>query len=71
MRGFQSRENGQCHVFCSGCPHTRKNAQVVTDLQTSCYKSVQKPSTSCVRAARFHAVVVTRLEQAVNNLYQA
>jgi hypothetical protein len=30
---------------------TRKNAQVVTSLQTSCYKSVHKLSTSCVRIA--------------------
>ena len=30
---------------------TRKNAQVVTGLQTSCYKSVHKLSTSCVRTA--------------------
>jgi hypothetical protein len=28
-----------------------KNAQVVTGLQTSCYKSVHKLSTSCVRTA--------------------
>jgi hypothetical protein len=31
--------------------NTRKNAQVVTGLQTSCYKSVHKLSTSCVRTA--------------------
>jgi hypothetical protein len=31
--------------------YTRKNAQVVTGLQTSCYKSVHKLSTSCVRTA--------------------
>jgi hypothetical protein len=31
--------------------HTRKNAQVVTSLQTNCYKSVHKLSTSCVRTA--------------------
>ena len=31
--------------------HTRKNAQVVTSLQTSCNKSVHKLSTSCVRTA--------------------
>ena len=35
--------------------YTRKNAEVVTGLQTSCYKSV----------------VVTSLEQAINNLEQA
>jgi hypothetical protein len=31
--------------------YTRKNAQVVTGLQTSCYKFVHKLSTSCVRTA--------------------
>jgi hypothetical protein len=31
--------------------YTRKNAQVVTGLQTSCYESVHKLSTSCVRTA--------------------
>ena len=31
--------------------YTRKNAQVVADLQTSCYKSVHKLSTSCLRTA--------------------
>ena len=31
--------------------YTRKNAQVVIGLQTSCYKSVHKRSTSCVRTA--------------------
>jgi hypothetical protein len=31
--------------------YTRKNAQVVTGLQTSCYKSVHKLLTSCVRTA--------------------
>jgi hypothetical protein len=30
---------------------THKNAQVVTGLQTSCYKAVHKLSTSCVRTA--------------------
>jgi hypothetical protein len=30
---------------------TRKNAQVVTDLEISCYKSVHKLSTSCIRTA--------------------
>jgi hypothetical protein len=30
---------------------TCKNAQVVTGLQTSCYKSVHKLSTNCVRTA--------------------
>jgi hypothetical protein len=45
--------------------YTRKNAQVVTGLQTSCYKSVHKLSTSCLR---LFPVVGTSLEQAVNNL---
>jgi hypothetical protein len=31
--------------------YTSKNAQVVTGLQTSCYKSVHKLLTSCVRTA--------------------
>ena len=34
-----------------GMVYTRKNAQVVTSLQTSCNKSVHKLSTSCVRTA--------------------
>jgi hypothetical protein len=34
-----------------GVSTTRKNAQVVTSLQTSCYKSLHKLSTSCVRTA--------------------
>ena len=34
-----------------GTDYTRKNAQVVTSLKTSCYKSVHKLSTSCVRTA--------------------
>jgi hypothetical protein len=33
------------------CVYTRKNAQVVTGLQTSCYKYVHKLSTSCLRTA--------------------
>ena len=38
----------------SYCPrYTRKNAQVVTSLQTSCNKFVHKLSTSCVRTACF------------------
>ena len=47
--------------------YTRKNAQLVTSLRTSCYKSVHKLSTSCVRTA-CSQFVVTSLEQAVNNL---
>ena len=31
--------------------YTRKNAQVVTSMQTSCNKSVHKLVTSCVRTA--------------------
>ena len=41
--------------------YTRKNAQVVTSLQTSCNKSVHKLSTSCVRTSalttNFHILV--------------
>jgi ferritin-like metal-binding protein YciE len=47
--------------------YTRKNAQVVTSLQTSCYKSVHKLSTSCVRTA-CSQLLEQSLEQAVNNL---
>jgi exopolysaccharide biosynthesis protein len=50
-----------------GPAYTRKNAQVVTSLQTSCHKSVHKLSTSCVRIA-CSQIVVTSLKQAVNNL---
>ena len=42
------------HVFATKHnvnTYTRKNAQVVTSLQTSCNKSVYKLSTSCVRTA--------------------
>ena len=35
----------------SSAAYTRKIAQVVTSLQTSCNKSVHKLSTSCVRTA--------------------
>jgi hypothetical protein len=31
--------------------YTHKNAQVVTGLQISCYKSVHELSTNCVRTA--------------------
>ena len=47
--------------------YTRKNAQVVTILQTSCHKYVHKLSTSCVSTA-CSQFAVTSLEQAVNNL---
>ena len=39
----------------------------VTSLQTSCYKSVHKLSTSCVRTA-CSQFVLTSLKQAVDNL---
>ena len=47
--------------------NTRKNAQIVTSLQTSCNKSVHKLLTSCIRTA-CSWFVVTSLEQVVNNL---
>jgi hypothetical protein len=59
----QNNENRGYHVIT----YTRKNAQLVTSLQTSCYKSVHKLSTSCVRTA-CSQFVVTSLKQAVNNL---
>jgi hypothetical protein len=46
---------------------TRKNAQLVKSLQTSCYKSVHKLSTSCLRTT-CSQFVVTSLKQGVNNL---
>ena len=46
--------------------YTHKNAQVVTCLQTSCYKSIHKLCSHCL-----FLVVVTSLEQAVNNMYKA
>ena len=58
------------HILLTSCEiltYTRKNEQLVTSLQTSCYKSVHKLSTSCVRTA-CSQFVVTSLEQAVNNL---
>ena len=58
--------SGTNHTGCS-YRYTRKNAQVVTSLQTSCNKSVHKLSTSCVRTACSY-FVVTSLEQVVNNL---
>jgi hypothetical protein len=53
-------------VFVKLVP-TRKNAQVVTSLQTSCYTSGHKLSTSCARTA-CSQFVVTSLKQAVINL---
>jgi hypothetical protein len=43
--------------------YTRKNAQVVTGLQTSCYKSVHKLSTSCI-----HTACSQLLQQVCNKL---
>ena len=45
-----------------------KNAQVATDLQTSCNKSVHKLFTRCIRTA-CPEIVGTSLEQAVDKLY--
>ena len=45
--------------------YTRKNAQVATDLQTSCNKSVHKLLTRCIRTA-CSEFVRTSLEQAVD-----
>jgi hypothetical protein len=57
--------------LCDFYVYTRKNAQVVTGLQTSCYKSVHKLSTSCVRTAcsqlTCYKVVLTSLMQSWYN----
>jgi hypothetical protein len=61
---------------CSGSPYTRNNAQIVTSLQTSCNKSANKLLQICSQAVNklcshcLFPVVVTSLEQAVNNLWQ-
>ena len=47
--------------------YTRKNAQVATDLQTSCNKSVHKLLTRCIRTA-CSEFVGTSLEQVVDKL---
>ena len=47
--------------------YTRKNAQVATDLQTSCNKSVHKLLTRCIRTS-CSEFVRTSLEQAVDKL---
>ena len=47
--------------------YTRKNAQVATDLQTSCNKSVHKLFTSCSQDA-FAPLVPNLLEQVWNKL---
>ena len=46
-----------------------KPGNIVTGPQTSCYKSVHKFSSSCIRTACSY-VVPTSLEQAVNNCNQ-
>ena len=61
----------RCHLFnyspfCFNV-YTRKNAQVATDLQTSCNKSVHKLLTRCIRTA-CSEFVGTSLEQAVDKL---
>ena len=53
------------HVHCT--QYTRKNAQVATDLQTCCNKSVHKLLTRCIRTA-CSEFVRTSLEQAVDKL---
>ena len=54
-------------IMHSGRLYTRKNAQVATDLQTSCNKSVHKLLTRCIRTA-CSEFVRTSLEQAVDKL---
>jgi hypothetical protein len=41
----------RCEIFVCSVGYTRKKAQVVTDLQTSCNKVVIKPISGCVRTA--------------------
>ena len=57
FRTQQSRANHVCNDSYArdhdNFEYTRKNAQVVASLQTSCNKSVHKLSTSCVRIACF------------------
>jgi hypothetical protein len=51
---FQQLGTSIANIYCwqiERFVYTRKNAQVVKSLQTSCYKSVHKLSTSCVRTA--------------------
>ena len=59
-------QNTQPRVFVTGFHYTRKNAQVATDLQTSCNKSVHKLLTRCIRTA-CSEFVRTSLEQLVDN----
>jgi hypothetical protein len=65
-----------CIWLASGPEHAHKKSgytrhvkthKFVTSLQTSCYTSVHKLSTSCARTACYQ-FVVTSLKQAVNNL---
>ena len=57
--------NARTHVIY--ITYTRKNAQVATELQTSCNKSVDKLLTRCIRTA-CSEFVGTSLEQAVDKL---
>ena len=54
-------------IFIHTTFYTRKNAQVATDLQTSCNKSVHKLLTRCIRTA-CSEFVGTSLEQVVDKL---
>ena len=54
-------------MHAQALPYTRKNAQVVTDLQASCNKSVHKLLTRCIRTA-CSKFVGTSLQQAVDKL---
>ena len=58
---------GTGRVIRKAMLYTRKNAQVATDLQTSCNKSVHKLLTRCIRTA-CSEFVRTSLEQAVDKL---
>ena len=61
-----SRDHSQLDdLYLTG--YTCKNAQVATELQTSCNKSVQKLLTRCIRTA-CPKFVRTSLEQAVDKL---
>ena len=65
-----SRSISETFLYCcssTSVDYTRKNAQVATDLQTSCNKSVHKLFTRCIRTA-CSEFVGTSLEQAVDKL---
>jgi hypothetical protein len=64
---FHSSQRSYSCIFGNG--YTRENAQLVTSLQTSCYKSVHKLSTSCLRTA-CSQFVVTSLKQAWWHYYK-